>query len=303
MKSQLLERVSGLLEGANFAVSDCGGSRSCFDFIARKGRTLLLVKVLSNIEGLTANTVHELRKASFLTGGVPFVVGERLKSSELMDGVLYERYGMRALNVQTLKAVLSDSMPFTHSIRGNYCVNIDSGMLKSLRGRLDLTQEELARELGVSKQSVYRYEASGSVLFDVMERMLRIFGDDRLLLHENPLKTGRASEDQSYNMHVTDMKRVVARKLSDMGFSTSIVNAPFDVVARKRETVFAVVSNDQRRLENKIRLVREVTGMVGGYGLCVTDRQVVFKDGVAVLRPSELDDFDSPDELFDRIGG
>jgi predicted transcriptional regulator len=206
------------------------------------------------------------------------------------------------LNVSTMKSVLSDSMPFTHSIRGNYCVKIDGGMLKSLRGRLDLTQEELARELGVSKQSVYRYESSGSVLFDVMERMLRIFGDERLLLHENPLKAGRADEDQSFNMHVTDMKRVVAGKLQDMGFSTSIVNAPFDVVARKRETVFAVVSNDQRRLEHKVRLVHKLTGMVGGYGLCVTDRQVVFKDGVAVLKPSDLDDFDSPDDLFDRLG-
>lgn len=304
MKQQLLGEVVGLLKGSGFSVSDCQGSRSCFDVLARRGKLLLVIKVLNNIEGLNWNTVHELKKISTLTGGIPLVVGNRLKSSRLMDGMLYERYGIHVFNAATMREVLSDSMPVAHSIRGNYCANINSGMLRKLRSGLDLTQDELARELGVSKQSVYRYENTGRVLFEVMERMMRIFEDDaRLLVHENLFNPRPQSEDQSFNMHVPDMKKAVAEKLSDIGFSTSITNAPFDVVAREDSVVYAVVSNDNRRLEHKIGLVDEIRSIVGGYGMCVTYRHVSSRKGVPVLRPEELDEFSSPGELFDRISG
>jgi putative transcriptional regulator len=301
MKPHLLRRVVGLLEGSGFIVSDCNGARSCFDVLARKGGVLILVKVLSNIESVTKNTVHELKKVSYLTGGVPLVVGERLKSSKLMDGAVYERYGVSALNLSTMENLVHDSMPVAHSIRGNYCAKINPGMLRSLRNVMDLTQEKLALELGVSKQSVYRYESSGSVPFDIMERMLKIFEDDkRLLLHEDVFDVQVQREDSSFNMRVPDTRRLVADKLENIGFSTSIINAPFDVVAREHETVYTVVSDDNRRLERKISLVNEIAKVVGGYGLCVTRRHVGRK-GVAVLKPEELDEFASPGELIDRI--
>jgi len=281
------------------------GSRSCFDIIARKRELVLLVKVLSNIEGLNSNTVHELKKVSSIMGGVPIVVGERLKSSKLLEGVLYERYGVHALNIETLADVMSNSMPVAHSIRGNYCVNINSEMLRRLRTRMDLTQEELARELGVSKQSVYRYESSGKVLFDVMERMMEVFKHEgRLLLHETVFGQGVKDESNEFNMHVARMKRFVAEKLDHMGFSTSITNAPFDVVARDDENVYTVVSNDQRRLEHKVELMGQITRMVGGHSMCVTSRQVSFgKRGVVVMKPEDLDSFHSTEELIEWISG
>jgi len=302
MKPYLLRRVIGLLEGSGFSVSDCNGSRSCFDVLARKGDVLILVKVLNNIEGVTRNAVHELKKASSLTGGVPLVVGERLKSSKLMDGVVYERYGVSALNLSTMGNVVHNAMPVAHSIRGNYCARINAGMLRRLRDVMDLTQEKLAQELGVSKQSVYRYENSGRVPFDIMERMLKFFEEDEsLLLHEQVFDVRTPNEDSSFNMRIPSTKRLVADKLEHMGFSTLIINAPFDVVARENETVYTVVSDDNRRLEHKISLVNEITKVVGGYGLCVTRRRVECRD-VAVLKPEELDSFASPDELIDRIG-
>ncbi|MFH1125824.1 MAG: helix-turn-helix domain-containing protein [Candidatus Altiarchaeota archaeon] len=301
MKPYLLRRVAELLESSGFLVSDCQGSRSCFDFLARKGRVLLVVKVLNNIEGLNGNTVHELKKVSSLVGGAPIVVGARLKSSKLIDGVLYERYGINALNLSTMEDFVSDFMPVVHSVRGNYCSKIDSGLLRRLRSRLDLTQEELAKELGVSKQSVYRYESTGRVVFDVMEKMMKIFADERLLLHENLLSLNFPEEDSYFSMHVPGMRKIVADRLERIGFSTSITNAPFDVVAREHETVYTVVSDDNRRLEHKISLVGEITGMVGGYGMCVTNRHVSSRRGVAVLKPEELDGFESPKDLIERI--
>ncbi|MBM3308753.1 MAG: helix-turn-helix domain-containing protein [Candidatus Altiarchaeales archaeon] len=302
MKPQLLSKVVELLDGSGFSVSECMGSRSCFDLVARRGREIFLIKILSNIEGLNGNTVHELRKVASLVGGVPLVVGERLKSSRLLDGVLYERYGVQVFNVSTLRDVVCNVMPAVRSIRGNYCSRINSDLLRRLRERLDLTQEELARELGVSKQSVYRYESTGRVLSRIMEKMMNLFEEnERLLLHESVLHSVPL-EDRSYRMHVTDMTKGVADKLSGMGFSTSITNAPFDVVARKDDTVYALVSDDYRRLEQKIALVDELMDLINGYGMCVTNRSIGSK-GVAVLSPEELDEFSSARELFRRISG
>jgi putative transcriptional regulator len=301
MKPQLLRRVVELLRDSGFHISDCEGSRSCFDLLARKGKLLLVIKVLSNIEGFNWNTAHELKKVSSITGGFPIVVGDRLKSSRLLDGVLYERYGLHAVSVSTLGNMLSNSMPVAHSIRGNYCATVNSEMLRKMRSHLDLTQEELARELGVSKQSVYRYESTGRVVFDVMERMLKLFErNNRLLVHENVFQSPGVDESHEYRMHVPSMKKLVAGKLEGMGFTTSITNAPFDVVARDDETVYAVVTDDQRRIGHKISLIDDIIHMVGGYGLVVTNRQVSSRRK-SVLRPEDLDDFDSSDDLIDRL--
>jgi predicted transcriptional regulator len=96
------------------------------------------------------------------------------------------------------------------------------------------------------------------------------------------------------------MKKLVAGKLEGMGFTTSITNAPFDVVARDDETVYAVVTDDQRRIGHKISLIDDIIHMVGGYGLVVTNRQVSSRRK-SVLRPEDLDDFDSSDDLIDRL--
>lgn len=281
--------------GSGFEVVDCRGQRSSFDVLAKRGETLLLVKVLANLEGLSRQAADELKRVSGILGGSPLVVAEHMKNSKLAEDVVYDRYGVYASNLSTFNKIANDAAPKVYSTRGNYCVRINGCMLADARGRRGLTQGSLAEKLGVSKQSVYRYERSGRMSLEVFERLAGLLETD-LLEPEFHLSFDSQVQSTSDSGKLTRLKREACRSFRSIGFRTTLTNAPFDVVARTEESVFSVVSNDWRRLKAKLSVLDEVSGLIGGYTLCVSERRV--KSETSVLTPEELSEIKSPRELF-----
>src|SRR5512137_2451012 len=137
MKSSQVSEVAAVLEAAGYRILDCSGLRSCFDLIAKKDK-LLFIKVLANVDGLTRRACEELQNTAAATSAVPLVVGDHTKTVQLQDGVVYERYNLRVLNLKTLEEVINEQMPSVYSVRGNYCIRIDQTLLVKLRKRLEL---------------------------------------------------------------------------------------------------------------------------------------------------------------------
>lgn len=294
-KHGLVDSVVKLLSESGFRTVDCRGSRSSFDVLAKREDSLILVKTLANVEGLSREGVSELKAVAELLGGVPVVVGEKMKTSDLADDVVYDRYGVCVSNVKTFDSIVNGNAPTVHSKRGNYCVQLNSGMLAAARRDLGLTQEELAHNLGVTKQTVYRYESSGSVSLDVFERLIEVFGRD-ILAPNFKLDFERGRAETLMESHITSFKRLVKEEFESIGFHTDLTNAPFDMVASQRERVFSVVSNDWRRLEDKINVLEEISDITGGYTVCISERRV--KSETSVLSPEDLSKIKSPRELF-----
>ncbi|MCX6695130.1 MAG: helix-turn-helix domain-containing protein, partial [Candidatus Altiarchaeota archaeon] len=234
---------------------------------------------------------------SFIMGAVPIIVGERMKSTQLSDGVVYDRYGTCVLNQSTFHQIVHNVMPNVYSTRGNYCVHVDSRMLSELRRKSGLTQEALAERLGVSKQSLYRYEDSGRMSLDVFQHLVDFFEDAGLILPtfsmhvEQPM---RQPEDE--DVRLNQLKSIVVSELKAMGFDTSLTKAPFDVVATREERIFTVVSNDWRRLKQKIDMLDEISGLVGGYSLCISERRL--RSSTRVLSPEDLREVKTPKDFF-----
>jgi len=174
MKERAIFKVSNFLIDNGFEVAECCGIHSAFDIIAKKGQQILLVKILSNIEALNPKTGTDLKRVSNVVSGIPLVIGDHMKGKKLMNGVIYSRYEIRAVNFQTFKNIIAGELPNVHAIRGNYCVKINPDILAELRKKFDMTQEELANELGISKQSIYRYESSGNISRDIAEKVIKI---------------------------------------------------------------------------------------------------------------------------------
>ncbi|MFH1402959.1 MAG: helix-turn-helix domain-containing protein [Candidatus Altiarchaeota archaeon] len=298
MKSDLTERVLSLLDEAGFQVVDCTGSRSSFDIIAKRGEVLFLVKILKNIEGLNRFSANELKNVASLLSGIPFVIGEGMKNSMLSDDVVYDRYGICVSSPTTFERIINNMLPSIYSTRGNYCVKIDSKHLSELRHKSGLTQDALAKRLNVSKQSVYRYEREGRVSLDVFERLIDLFEDEGLALpgFEMEFQFNGPESRRHVSRHVSDLKKVVLEEFRNMGFKTSMTNAPFDIYASKDEMILTVVSNDWRRLKHRIEMMRDITSMVGGYSVCISERHVDI-DG-SVIRPEELHEIHSPKDFF-----
>lgn len=302
MKYGLIDEIKSGLDAGGYTVADCTGTQSCFDVLARKGDKTFIVKALANIEGLSPSCAHDMRRIAHLLSASPLVVGERMKSCGLSRGVVYERHGIPVLSSGTFTDFVNDSTPRVYSVRGNYCVKLDPEKLKRLRLRVGLTQEELAEKLGVSKQSIYRYEASGRISADLVGRLERILGAEcrstQAGLPPSHADDG-ADVGDDFSRHLSSLKREVASAFQGIGFRTSITNAPFDILVSDRESIYTAVSDDWRRLERKIEIIDQVSDIMGGYSVCITQRRI--KHHSNVMKPEELAEIKSVREFLRRL--
>lgn len=304
MKSELINRAIEVLRNAGYDVLDCSSARSCFDIIAKKNE-ILLIKVLTNIESLGRHTSIELRNIAGILSGIPLIIGENMKSSKLSNGVVYMRYEIRIVNLDTFADILGDRTPLVYSVRGNYCMNINSELLVQLRRGLGMTQEELAVELRVSKQSIYRYESSGNISIKIAERLMEILDEDIAIPNKLVLKLGgkihKRLSTKTYK-NLTGLERAVIRDLENIGFSTLPTNAPFDIFAREKsdesEKLFTIVSNDGKRLRHRIKLINEISELLEGYRICISDRREDNAE-VLIIKPGELHKIRDSQELIE----
>ncbi|MBU0762949.1 MAG: helix-turn-helix domain-containing protein [Candidatus Altiarchaeota archaeon] len=296
-KQALVGALASMLLEGGYRTVECRGSRSSFDLIARKDDRIFLVKVLSNIEALSRERAQELKNISSLLGGYPVVVSENMKNHMLSDGVVYDRYDVSVMNPSTFSLLINEGSPQAYSKRGSYCVEIDKDLLSRARKKLGYTQDDLAHEMGVSKQSIYRYENSGSVSIEVFEKMVEVLGEN--LLRTDFRLSQMPAEQQTIGLHLTPLKKLVDERFRNMGFKTTITNAPFDMVAAKGDRIFSVVSNDWRRLSEKLSVLEEMSSVLDGYTVCISERRV--KSSVSVLNPDELSEIRSAREFFKRL--
>ncbi len=124
-KEVLIHQIIDVLSRAGFALSDrCNIRPRSFDVAARKDDTLLLCKVLFNIDGLNEETAREMKYLAEYLGGSAIVVGAKTRDQMLEDSVVYMRYDILALNVQTLHDYFVENIrPLVSAAPGALCLN------------------------------------------------------------------------------------------------------------------------------------------------------------------------------------
>jgi len=161
----LLENIREMLSKSGFELSDELLEKViCFDFLARRGETLLIIKVLVNIDSFNKHSAMEMRVVSNFLDGSPLVVGNRGGGGPIEDGAVYLRHSIPIMSPQTIfEYLVEDSPPIVSAGPGGFFVKIDGEMLKKARHR----QERL-----FVKQVVYhtRLKVSG-IQHGPVERM------------------------------------------------------------------------------------------------------------------------------------
>ena len=162
-KDILIHQIIDVLEHAGFIVSDrCNIRPRSFDLAARKGDTLLFCKVLYNIDGLNEDTAREMKTLAQYLGGSVLVVGAKTRDRFLEDSVVYVRYDIPSLNIQTLyDYFVEDVPPLVSAAPGGLYVSIDGDVLKAARMDMSLSLGALASQLGVSRRTISKYEEGG----------------------------------------------------------------------------------------------------------------------------------------------
>ena len=309
-RSALVGNVTAMLEDAGFTVSDrCAIRPKSFDVAARRGRDLLLLKVLANVDAFDGATGLEMRRLGDYLSATPVVVGLRTRDEELEPGVVYFRHGVPVLSPDTAMELFVEGMsPLVYAAPGGLYVNIDGDVLRDEREKRDWSLGRLASELGVSRRTVSKYEDGMNASVDVALELENMFEGDLtspvdVLDGADEVREGEPTPDDPEPED--DDERIVT-VLTRAGFEVHpTVRAPFKTVSEdssSEENVLTGHSAFTKAAEKRARImssIGEVARTRSVYFVDEAKRESV--DGTGIVERAELEDIDDPDDLRDLI--
>ncbi len=233
MREVLLRRARGILQEAGFVISAMCDSR-CFDFAARRDDITLIVKAVQNIDGVSDEVARSMKRVAFFLLAYPLIVGERSGVGMLEDGVVYFRYGIPAVNTQTLHDYfVNEFRPCVYSSAGGLFVSIDGEAMRAAREQKNLSLGELASALGVSRRSVSKYERGASTTIEIALKLEEIL-EARLIRHIDMLKTVESVPPAEKML--SSLERRILSTMERIGFEIfTTAFAPFNAVSMPRE--------------------------------------------------------------------
>jgi putative transcriptional regulator len=315
-KEVLIHQIIDVLACAGFALSDrCNIRPRSFDIAARKGETLLLCKVLFNIDGLNEETAREMKYLAEYLGGSAIVVGAKTRDQMLEDSVVYMRYDILALNVQTLHDYFIENVPpLVSAAPGGLYVSIEGDILKKARMDQSMSLGTLAAMVGVSRRTISKYEEEGmDASIDVVLQLEDIFRVElarpiNILRSCGSRKPRKKVESRTENQEKPCTflpEDLILNTISMLGYDVlHTAQAPFKAISRDKSSVILTgVSEFNTTVIKKAHLMSSIS--------CVTKTQSVFiinghskiksVEKTVLIEKKELDKISDSQELLDFI--
>lgn len=304
-RSALVANVTAMLEDAGFLVSErCAVRPKSFDVAARRSETLLLVKILGNIDAFDGTTGIEMRRLSSYLEATPLVIGLRTRDEDLKPGVMYLRHGVPVLSPDTaMDLFIEDIPPMIYAAPGGLYVNIDGEVLADEREQRDWSLGRLATELGVSRRTVSKYEDGMNASVEVAARMEDLL--DAPLANPVDVLDGAEALDEDDSADSSKADALVA-VLTRVGFDVHpTTRAPFKTVSEDdgaAENVLTGHSAFTRTAEKRARIMSSLGTVTRTRSVYVVDHAT--RDSVedtALIEREEIAAINDPDDLRDLI--
>lgn len=298
VRNILAGKVLSRLEQAGYELSEFLHTNSCFDMIARKGNLTIAIKVLSNIDSLRHEQAEELKKLSKLFGINAIVVGEKSKAFKLKKGVVYERYGIPVLSLGSFEELLHNRIPFVKYFKGKNIVEIYSEKLKEKRMLKGLSLQDLANEVGLTKESLHRYEHSATTSLN-SARKLEKFLNCNLIKGANLLERRIVKEFVEDEVHDE-----LLGKVHDLGVRIATFNhAPFCAVGSVKEELLIETGRDKKELMRKVPELKKTHSAFDSTPVLFSKEEFKARriDDVAVVSEEEIESMSKPKDLVKAI--
>jgi len=260
----LINDVEDVLEKAGFDYCLCDG---CFDIAAQRDFTIFL-KVLGNVDSFQESQATNLKIISRDFDAAVAVVGLHTRRENLIDNIVYERFDIPTFTPGTLEnIVINEMFPSIYRSRGGLFTEINPIKLRKMREKAGLSQSELARQVGVTKKSIYEHEKERKkALFGIVKRIEMIIGNvsDPLVLDFEYSDARNAPKETFERQVLYDLKRI--------GFATDVVyQTPFNIVAKNhRIMLLSRADENRKRIEKTIHRVSELSNLTDIPALAVT---------------------------------
>jgi len=305
-QDMLADQAANVLHTAGFVTSKrCDVRSRCFDITARRGSILLFLKMLSNIDGLSEETAFELKKLAECFYASPLLVGEKARNHELQEGAVYVRYGVPAVNVDTLSDFFIDELPpLIYAAPGGLYVKLDEAALYAARTSKNLSLGAIASQLGVSRRSIRKYEEGMDAKVEIAVRLEAIL-DAPLAVPISLLARHSFHKETAKADSLPPMERQAISLLVDLGFTVlPMFQAPFDMLSQtKEETLLTGISKNASLMAKRAELMSSIARVVSAHSLYITDDEPkCFRIlHTVIVRLQELEDLDSSAELMHLV--
>ncbi len=305
-RSALVGNIMAMLVDAGFAVSDrCSIRPKSFDLVARRDEQLLLVKILGNIDGFDGSTGEEMRRLGGYLNATPIVIGLRTRDEDLQPGVVYFRHGVPVLSPDTAMDMFVEGVPpLIYAAPGGLYVNIESQTLVNEREQRGWSLGDLAKQLGVSRRTVSKYEDGMSASIEVAMELEELF--NRQLA--KPVDVFEGTEDiheaeptpEDPELDPDDAK--VLTVMATAGFEVHpTLRSPFKAVSEDEGSnpdVLTGHSKYTKAAEKRAKLMASISRVAGTRAVYFVDRAGEESiEGTAIVEREEVRDLSDGEEL------
>jgi putative transcriptional regulator len=325
-RERWIDQIRDLLGRSGFYVADTHGVRpSSFDLAARRDATLLLIKVLKNIDALGAEEASRLLELGRLFPATVLIIGQASGASELEPGVVYTRYGVPIVNEESLREFLEEGIPpFLYASPGGTFARISGVRLRELRLGRGLSLGTLAAVAGVSRRAIQLYEEGAGAEVDVIERIETFLGEPivspipvfgggpspepapRVTAPAGGKESGTSpdgSPDRPRARTGDSLRDGVIDQLDGLGLEVTVtVRAPFDAFSRSPEILLTGVGTLRTAL-HRAEILYELSRVAEGHAMFVVAESVHRPsiDGLPILNVRELRRHRDRDDLFEDL--
>ncbi len=290
-RDKLVSKYSKLLGKYGFNDTYTSGMRSCFDIISSKKENVMLLKLVDNIDSLTESEARALRKLGSFFDAQVFVVFKTYKNREERSRSIFTRHDVECISGDTLESLLGGSRVARAQRFMKARYRIDGGKLKRARELNGMSIRVLSKRVGMSKDSIYRYESQGGNVTDKTVYKLERFFDAKLT--DSDSEEGWRKEYR-YN---------TINDALDVRFM-NINTAPFYTVGKRHFRYEIGNVGDPRTMKKLAEFYRRLDNVLNSdYPFFVTGKKSKRKsiEGIPVVERSELAGLEEEKDLIDLI--
>ncbi|MBN1941004.1 MAG: helix-turn-helix domain-containing protein [Candidatus Diapherotrites archaeon] len=299
MREVLLLKTIALLKEKGFTVESFIHSNSCFDIAAKRGKLVLAIKVLNNIDSLREEQCSELKKVAVLFNAIAIIVGEKSKAFFLRDSAVYERYSANVVSFGGLANLLEENFPSSWYFKGKEIAELDSEKMRERRKELGLTLEDIANKINSTTESIYRYEKGAKISLQKAEALEDVL-DAPLIKKINILEGQEKKQDK---IGEEDIEDSALEKIHDLGANVFVFrHAPFKASAVKKESIIIGKGTGKQGIKKKaIELVQARHVFEAGPVIIAKDFRAKKIGSVPIIEEQELNTMSRFNELKELI--
>ena len=289
MRQQLIEKTERILERSGYDYCSFNG---CFDIAGRK-EEMLLIKVLVNVDAFSAEQSESLSSISVSIGASPLIIGLQTRYESLKNGIIYERFDMPAVTPETFEGILFSDFPLVRSRRGGLFSKINPSELKKARQEKGLTQEELAKKLGVTKKNIYEHEKNAMLAsYGTANKLEKALG-----MHAEPIRLSDFFLEEKKPKPETAFEKSISVKMKKLGFEVNTIRkSRFNLIAKESVLIFSDAEESEKSAIRNAPYIKDFAELTGKKALAITKRKI--EAGIPSIDEKEMGEIGSAKELI-----